>query len=272
LSGDYYPTDDTDTVSNGAVFSLSSNLDSSVTYYPKIRYSGHISSFDTTGSPFYFNSSAEYLLRLSNQDFTFDLTLVSSGTFLNGAGLQVVSSTERYLRHQNSVIATQGNYTTDVKGGIAVDAVFGQASDFNSGTGGEFGSIGGAYNVAGHPYAIKGGGIIQNSFTSITGTISSTTSTLFGNVTAFTATGTGTYTISIDAKTGNGTNTSSKKFAAVCSGWGHATYGGSDEEPINVGTQTVTPSTGTGTINVRTRNNNNDDAFNAQYLQFLIIA
>lgn len=269
--GDYYTTSENDVLPS-STFNISANLLSSTNYQIKFRRVYSVSSFNPSSPPWEDGTltfSGQVYARMGVSNTTFTVSLLSAGTYINGGGFQSVTSgvstEEKYIRHRTTAINSTGNYFTDVVGGLAVDALFGTDNI------GLHGGGGGAYNVPGYPYIIKGGAIIT--FTSsATGTHGAGTVQMsagcFTSVSGTTTTQ-GVYDINFTSETGDGTDTSGKYIAIIASG--QRTNSGDLGKVAAMGVEDDLPTTGTGTIRIFVHKPNSDILENLQNLQLIFI-
>jgi hypothetical protein len=150
ISGCYEWTNGQMFLADPTVFKISANLTGGASYKLQLRISYSLGSADTdyTG----INSTAEVRFTEPGTSAV-SIQRVSAGTVANGGGFQVSTSAAAYLRHD--INSTTG-YNTDIKGGLAVDKIYGFSDTLNNaGTPAPFTLIG--YNIAGYAM-VKGYG------------------------------------------------------------------------------------------------------------------
>jgi hypothetical protein len=185
---------------------------------------------------------------------------------VNGGGFAVIKDASNYFRVASDDTKQYGasiGYLSDLQGGLAVDRVYG-AGGFSPVSG-----VGGAWNVAGHPYLIKGAAIVT--FTSsTTGTHGTGTTRLSaGNFTSISGTTQGIYTVNFTSVTANGSNTSGKYASVIATGRRAGSAGAG--YIANMGVTSSTASGGTGSVTIYVNKPNSSDLENLQSLQLLIL-
>jgi hypothetical protein len=192
---------------------------------------------------------------------------ITAGTFVNGGGFATIASSTAYFRvaaDTSKAFGANIGYIADLQGGFAVDKMYG-AGGFSAAPG-----VGGAYNVAGHPYLIKGAAIITFTDASETTHGSGTVQLSAGNFTSITGTTQGIYNINITSVTANATNTSGKYASLIATGRAAAGGGGIGEAAM-LGVESQAPSGGTGQLTVWNGKPNASILRNLQSLQLLIL-
>jgi hypothetical protein len=257
----YTPMTDTEYIPN-TTFTATGNLTNGSTYYVHMKISYSLSVY--TSDP---GHEAEVAVYLNSGPAT--LVPLTAGTVINGGGFQAVVSSTAYLRVVSDDAKQYGSsigYYTDLRGGIAVDAVYG-AGGFSPATG-----IGGAWNVAGHPYLIKGAAIITYT-DSDTGTHGLGTVRLSaGNFSSMSGTAEGVYTVNWTSVTANGAYTSGKYGTVIATARREPGGGGIGETAIlGVTTSTSNAGTGNGQTTIYVGKPNSSILNNLQNLQFIIL-
>jgi hypothetical protein len=150
-SGCYEWTNGEMFLADPTVFKISANLAAAASYRLQLRISYSHGSADTDYTP--INSRSEVKFTEPGTSAV-SIQRVSAGTVANGGGFQVSTSADAYLRH--NINSTTG-YNTDIKGGLAVDKIYGfiDTKDNSAPPGVNFTNIG--YNVAGYAM-VKGYG------------------------------------------------------------------------------------------------------------------
>jgi hypothetical protein len=191
---------------------------------------------------------------------------------VNGGGFAVIKDATNYFRVASDDTKQYGSsigYITDLQGGLAVDALYG-AGGFSAASG-----VGGAYNVAGHPYIIKGAAIITFTSSATGGHAGGTIRMSAGNfdsVTGITGTTQGIYVINYDSVLSTGTPPQDKYATVIASAQRAAGGGGiGNVAPLGVTTAITSNSTGAGTTTVYVGKPNASILENLQNLQFIII-
>jgi hypothetical protein len=148
----YTLTSQYQTVTDPTTFSITTgDLASGASYKVQLLITRTIQSFDT--SPFTTYEASSARAKFTEPSGAITLKRISAGTIANGGGFQSVTSETQYLRHDKN--STTG-YNTDIKGGLAVDKIYGFSDTLdNAGTPTPFTLIG--YDVAGYAM-IKGYG------------------------------------------------------------------------------------------------------------------
>jgi hypothetical protein len=190
----YYLSSQTAYVSKPSTFTITTgNLTSGGSYKVQLYISRTAASANTSGYTTYDNSEARVVF--SEQYGAITLKRISAGTVANGGGFQTVTSETQYLKHDKN--STTG-YNTEVKGGFAVDKIYGFYDTLNNATTpSTFTSIG--YDVAGYAM-IKGYGRWANNV-SQTGTPSvPSPSSMGGCMTSLVGVAQGSYNISYSLK------------------------------------------------------------------------
>ena len=234
----------------------------------------------TSGNSYYAHMKIQYGLSVYVNEIGYEaeidvdlnsgpatLSPLTAGTIVNGGGFQAVVSSTAYFRVVSNDAKQFGSsigYYTDLRGGIAVDAVYG-AGGFSPVTG-----VGGAWNVAGHPYLIKGAAIITFTDAAETTHGSGTVRLSAGNFTSITGTTQGIYNINITSVTANAANTSGKYASLIATGRAAAGGGGIGEAAM-LGVESQAPSSGTGQLTVWNGKPNASILRNLQSLQLLIL-
>lgn len=151
ISGCYEYTTDTMYLTDPSTFKISANLAGGGSYKLQLRiYFAH-GSADTDYTTIDSRSQLKFTEPGTSTAF---IERVSAGTVANGGGFQVSTSPEAYLRH--NINSTTGYYT-DIKGGLAVDKIYGfyDTKDNTGPPGVNFTGIG--YDVGGYAM-VKGYG------------------------------------------------------------------------------------------------------------------
>jgi hypothetical protein len=146
----YYLTSQTAYVSKPSTFTITTgNLSSGGSYKVQLYVTYTAASADTSAYTTYDNSEARVVFQEPYGAVT--LKRISAGTIANGGGFQTVTSETQYLKHDKN--STTG-YNTEIKGGLAVDKIYGFSDTLNNAaTPAAFTNIG--YDVAGYAM-IKG--------------------------------------------------------------------------------------------------------------------
>jgi len=219
--------------------------------------------------------SAQFSYAPSGTTHYVTLEAQNTGTYVNGGGFAVIKDATNYFRVASDTTKAFGSdigYISDIQGGLAVDKLYG-AGGFTAAPG-----IGGAYNLAGHPYAIKGGGLINISFAAIT--TSNPTETIamsFGNFDSISSTNYGRWNVTIDTVLSTGANADAKWFGMVGSGVRLITGGGGDDQQLGLGTGTVQSNVANSTATIQvwaqdpSATSSEDDYTNIARLNFIII-
>jgi hypothetical protein len=198
----YYLSSQTAYVSKPSTFTITTgNLTSLGSYKIQLYISRTAAAADTSGYTTYDNSEARVVF--SEQYGAITLKRISAGTIANGGGFQSATSETQYIRHDKN--STTG-YNTSVKGGFAVDKIYGFYDTLNNATTpATFTNIG--YDVPGYAM-IKGyGRWAQN--VSQTGTPSpGSPQSMGGCITSLTGVAQGSYNINyVLAKAAGGNST-----------------------------------------------------------------
>jgi hypothetical protein len=148
----YTLTSQYQTVTDPTTFSITTgDLASGASYKVQLLITRTIQSFDT--SPFTTYEASSARAKFTEPSGAITLKRISAGTVANGGGFQSVTSETQYIRHDKNSIT---GYNTDIKGGLAVDKIYGFSDTLdNAGTPTPFTLIG--YDVAGYAM-IKGYG------------------------------------------------------------------------------------------------------------------
>jgi hypothetical protein len=146
----YYLSSQTAYVSKPSTFTITTgNLSSGGSYKVQLYVTYTAASADTSAYTTYDDSEARVVFQEPNGAIT--LKRISAGTVANGGGFQTVTSETQYLKHDKN--STTG-YNTEIKGGLAVDKIYGFSDTLNNAaTPAAFTNIG--YDVAGYAM-IKG--------------------------------------------------------------------------------------------------------------------
>ena len=197
------------------------------------------------------------------------LAPLSSGTIINGGGMQTVVSDAAFFRVVSDKTQQYGydiGYYTDVVGGIAVDRMYGAGGGTPLGgtNSGFLNYVGGAYSVGGSPFIIKGYMIYAYSTTATqsprpAGTLSESA----GICTSIGGTTTGRYLINIDNSTASGT--SSKSFNVFVTGQRES--GNANEIGISFGQYSYGPTQ----AEIITHDNDNNNIQNVDRLCVMIV-
>jgi hypothetical protein len=149
----YYFTSQTSPLAKPSTFTITTgNLTSGATYKVQLYITITAASADTSALTTYDNSEARAVFQEPYGAIT--LKRISAGTVANGGGFQTVTSETQYLKHDKN--STTG-YNTEIKGGLAVDKIYGFYDTLNnaSPTPTTFTNIG--YDIGGYAM-IKGYG------------------------------------------------------------------------------------------------------------------
>jgi hypothetical protein len=195
----YYLSSQTGYVSKPSTFTITtSNLSSGGSYKVQLYVTYTAASADTSAYTTYDDSEARVVFQEPNGAIT--LKRISAGTVANGGGFQTVTSETQYLKHDKN--STTG-YNTEIKGGLAVDKIYGFSDTLNNAaTPAAFTNIG--YDVAGYAM-IKGYGRWASNV-SQTGTPSVPSPTSMGGcMTSLTGVAQGSYNISYSLTKADGT-------------------------------------------------------------------
>jgi hypothetical protein len=248
----YYAQQNTDLLVDPKTYTVSATLTASTRYRVKLLVSYTLSVDDTSGAPYYENSSAGVVYEENGDTGRLVVEAVSAGTIVNGGGFQTAAGAGRYLKHATNP-DTIGIYTY-VEGGFSTD------KHYHKDTGTSLG-----YNVGGYPmvkgYARWASNVSQTGAPSIP-----TLQSLGGVVTSLASAGSqGAYNLNFALTTSDGASLSTITPSVFFTGTRDIA------NPVEC-TFTFGKFAGNSTyINFRTQDNNTDGLFNMDEIGVIVV-